>query len=168
MDDRSCVQRRQRGEDAEADRQRVGGAHRPALEALREDFPFEQLHRDEQLAAVFANLVDLADVRMVDAGRGARLPPEALARSLVAPHRRDRLERDRALEPLVARGIDHAHPALAQLVGERIMPDALGDQLAGRVVGDAVALVSHWRTIISPLGVCQGLKLSTVLDPTEA
>ena len=33
---------------------------------------------------VLADFVDLADVRMVDAGRGAGLAPEALARGLVA------------------------------------------------------------------------------------
>ena len=68
---------------------RLGHAQRAAPQALGERLALEQLHRDEQLAAVLADLVDLADVRMIDARGGARLAPEALARRLVARRRDD-------------------------------------------------------------------------------
>ena len=64
--------------------QRLGHAQRPAPQALGQRLALQQLHGDEQLAAVLADLVELADVRMVDAGRGPGLAPEALARGLVA------------------------------------------------------------------------------------
>ena len=67
-----------------ADRDRLGHAERPVAQPLGERLALEQLHGDEELAVVLADLVDLADVRMVDAGRRARLAPEALARGLVA------------------------------------------------------------------------------------
>jgi len=45
---------------------------------LLEGLPFEQLHGDERLAFVFINVVDGADVGMIQRRRGARLALEAL------------------------------------------------------------------------------------------
>ena len=73
---------------------------------------------------VLADLVDLADVGMVDARRGARFAPEALARGLVARQRRHRLDGDGALEPFVARRVDDAHPAFAELAHDGVVRDA--------------------------------------------
>ena len=89
MDDPARVQGGERGQHSEADRHRLGDAQRSPAQALGQHLALQQLHRDEELAVVFADLVDLADVRMVDAGRGARLAPEALARRLVAWRRDD-------------------------------------------------------------------------------
>ena len=83
-------------------------------------------------AGVFADFVDLADVRMIDARGRAGFPPEALPRRLVVGSGRHRLHRDRALEPLVARRIDDAHPAFAQLALDRIAADASGHARSGR------------------------------------
>jgi hypothetical protein len=124
VDQAAVVQRRQRGEHAERDRQRVRDAERAALQAIGQRLALEQLHGDEQRARILADLVDLADVRMVDARRRPRLAPEALARGLVARRRRHRLQRNRALEPFVARRIDDAHPAFAELVRDDVMGDA--------------------------------------------
>ena len=100
------------------------GAQRSPSQPLGERLAFEELHRDEQPAAVLADLVDLADVRMIDARRGARLAPQPLPRRLVAGERRHRLEGDGALEPLVARRVDDAHAAFAQLAHDRVAADA--------------------------------------------
>ena len=84
MDDAASVHGGERGEDVEGDRHALRYAHRPILKAPVERLALEQLHRDEQvIALVVADVVDLADVRMIDARRGARLAPEALARGLV-------------------------------------------------------------------------------------
>ena len=128
--DAARVQRRERVQHAEPDRHGLGDAHRALLQALRQRRALEQLHGDEQVALVFADFVDLADVRMVDAGRRARLAPEALARRLVLRQRRHRLQRDRAMELLVARGIDDAHPALAELALDRVVAVARGQPIA--------------------------------------
>ena len=100
------------------------------------DSPFQQLHGDEQLATVFADFVDLADVRMIDACRGPRLAPEALPRRFVVGQRRHRLERDRALEARVARRIDNAHAALTQLPRDRVRSDVSGKVVSNVVAGD--------------------------------
>ena len=83
MDDAARVQRGEarrgcRGRSATASER----AQRAASQPLGERFALEQLHRDEQPAVVLADLVDLADVRMVDARRGPGLPPEAAARAV--------------------------------------------------------------------------------------
>ena len=98
MDDAARVQRRERGQHAEADRHRLArrsaaraAAARPATSPSSSSMAMNSSPR------VLADLVDLADVRMIDAGRGAGLAPEALARGLVVGQRRHRLQRDRAL-----------------------------------------------------------------------
>ena len=83
MNHAAGVQRRQRVEDAQAGRDRFGDAQWRALEPLGQRRALEQFHGDEQHAVVFADLVDLTDVRMVDRRGRARLAPEALARGLV-------------------------------------------------------------------------------------
>ena len=54
-----------------------------------ERLPFHHLHRDERTPFVLADLVDRADVGMVQRRSGSRLPPEALQRlrALATDHR---------------------------------------------------------------------------------
>ena len=124
--DPARVERLERGQHRERDRHRLRHAQRPALQPLAERLAFEQLHRDEELPLVLADVVELADVRVVDARRGPGLALEALARGLVSAQRAHRLERDGAVEPLVARGVDDPHAALAELAGHLVVRDPRG------------------------------------------
>jgi hypothetical protein len=126
MDDSTGVQRRESSQDPQADRQPLGHAQRPPPQTLGQRFALQQLHGDEQLAPVLADLVELAHVRMVDARRGPSLAPEPLPRRFVAAQRRHRLQSDHALQPLVARRVHGAHPALAELARDCVVPDAHG------------------------------------------
>ena len=101
-------------------------------EPLGQRFSFEELHRDEQAPAVFADLVDLADVRMVHACRRPGLAPEALPSGGVVGRRRQRLEGDRALEPIVPRRVDDTHAALAQQAFDHVPTDATRMARCGR------------------------------------
>src|SRR5690242_4049176 len=103
------MQSRKSGEDSESDRYSLGHAARPSLETIRKRFSRQQLHGEKEVAVLFVDLVDLADVRMIDAGRGARFSPEAPTGRFIAAQRRHRLEGDRAPEPLVTRLVDDAH-----------------------------------------------------------
>jgi hypothetical protein len=71
-------------EHLEADRYGVGEWHGATIQARRKRLPVEPLHGDEQLLVGLADLVDLTDVRMIDAGGKASLTPEPLAREGVA------------------------------------------------------------------------------------
>ena len=86
-----------------------------AIEARRQRFAVEQLHDEKRLPVIFVELVERTDVRMADARGGARLAPEALARAFVRQRVRPHdLDRDRAIEPIVVRGIHDAHAALPE------------------------------------------------------
>jgi hypothetical protein len=61
--DAARVQGRKRLEDLERDGQRLRHAQRSPLQPLRKRLAFEELHRYEQLPAVLADLVQVADVR---------------------------------------------------------------------------------------------------------
>src|SRR6185436_9013324 len=102
---------------------RLGDAQRPALQPLAERLALEQLHGDEQLAVLLADVVELADVRMVDAGGRPRLALEAPARGVVAAQGAHLLERDGAAEPLVPGCVDDAHAALAERARHGVVPD---------------------------------------------
>ena len=123
MNHAAGMQRRQRVEDPQPGRDRLGDAQWRGLEPLGQRRALEQFHGDEQHTAVLADLVDLTDVRMIDRRGRTRLAPEALARSLVVGERRHRLQCDRALELLVARGVDDTHPALAELALDPVVAE---------------------------------------------
>ena len=152
MDDATGVQGRECGQYLERDGHGLRDGHGALLQPLGERFALEQFHGDEELAAVFTDLVDLADVRMVDARCGARFTPEALPRRLVAGDRRHRLQCDRAAEPLVACGVHDTHRARSKLVGDCVVPDPFGcahlrpvrSQRPATSLRDDGAPVSQW------------------------
>ena len=74
------------------------------------------LHGDEGAAVLLADVVNRADVRVIQGGRGSGLALESIQRLRVASEFvGQELERDKAMEPRVLRLVDHAHPAAAQL-----------------------------------------------------
>jgi len=85
MDDATAVQRGERPENGERDRHCVVEQHRAVFEAIVERLAGEQLHHDEDVVVDFADVEDLADGGMTDAGGGARLAPQPCA-GVVAIH----------------------------------------------------------------------------------
>ena len=77
--------------------------------------PFHVLHHDEQAAVGLADLVDLADERVIERGRRQRLAAEPLACEPVGFRcRRQQLHRDPALEAGVLGEEDFTHAACAK------------------------------------------------------
>ena len=100
-------------------------------DAVLQRLAFQALHDDEGLALVLADVVDGADVRMVQGGGGAGLALEALERLLIAGElRRQELEGHEAAQARVLGLVDHAHAAAAQLVDDAIVRDRPADQMA--------------------------------------
>src|SRR5205085_1668174 len=82
---------------------------------LGEGPAFEVGHGEEEGAADLADVVDGAEVGVVDGGGGAGLAEEALARlRAVAGGEGGDLEGDAAVELRVVRQVDRPHAALAQ------------------------------------------------------
>src|SRR5262249_14243965 len=73
MNDVRAVCGIERISDSDGDLQQRLQLYRSAADALLESLSFEQLHRDEVPALMFADVVNRADVRMIQRGRCARL-----------------------------------------------------------------------------------------------
>jgi hypothetical protein len=77
---------------------------------------------------LFVDLVNRADVRMIESGGGKGLALEAFAgRGIVFHFRGKKLQRDAAPQLEVFRFVDHAHPAAAELRQDAIVRDGLTD-----------------------------------------
>ena len=126
--------RRVGGAEPRADRaddlDRAPDPERPfALEEPPERLPFDELHREEALAAVLADVERARDVLVRHPPRELHLPPEPLEH----PRRIDELaaehfERDDLVELRVARVVDAPHSADADEADELVAP---GDEQAG-------------------------------------
>ena len=97
-------------------------------DAVLERLAIQKLHGDERLAVVLADLVDRADVRMVQRRRGTRFAPEAFQRLRVAGHfLGQELQGHEAAKVGVLGLVDHTHPAAAELLDDAVMRDGLAD-----------------------------------------
>ena len=95
---------------------------RTGMHETAQGLPLEQFHHDVKMAALFTEVVDRADVRMVQARSEASLAPEALQRFFVARELgRENLDCYQSVEPRVAGAIHHAHPAGADLLENGVM-----------------------------------------------
>jgi hypothetical protein len=91
-------------------------------EPLAERLAGDVAHDEEDEAARRADAMDGDDVRVREPGGGARLAHEAVARGGGAGEgRREHLEGDVAVELHVAREVDDAHPAAAELALEGVL-----------------------------------------------
>ncbi len=100
-------------------RRTSGSGSGPLARALRERLALDELeHHVVQLGALdrrAADVVDRADVRVVEGRDALRLALEARAELRVGrEQRRQQLERHVAIEPRVAGAVDLAHPARAE------------------------------------------------------
>src|SRR5918992_559591 len=120
---------------------RWGGKLSLALEHALQIVPFDEPHRQVELAVVFARLVDRDHVRMVERCRQARLAQEASPEvPVLGQLRRDQLQGHRPLQRPVPRGVDHTQSASADqrlhpISGEaRAGPHSQPERLAGTVM----------------------------------
>jgi hypothetical protein len=122
------VRRLQRVRDLDPDvEQRTDLAGTPP-DPVREGFSLEQLHRDEVLPLVLVDLVDRADPRVIERGRGPGLALETLERGRVLGHfRGQELERNVPAELRVLGLVHDAHPSAAQLRRDLVVGDGLAD-----------------------------------------
>ena len=110
------------------------GKPRP-YKSLPQRLPFQELHGDEGLALVPSDLVDRADIGVVQSrGRpGLALKPLQCLMVLGEPFRQE-LEGDKAVELDVLGLVDHTHSAAAEffqdaIVGNRLASHARNPEL---------------------------------------
>jgi hypothetical protein len=105
---------------------------RAVLNAPAQRLALEELHRDEVPAFVDADVIDRADVRMVQRRCDARFAQEPL--DILRRHAGtvgQELERDMASKPRVLGFIDDAHSARAQLPEDFVVLNLLADHDLG-------------------------------------
>ncbi len=104
---------------------------RAALDEVLERLALQQLHDDEGLALVLPDLVDRADVRVVEGGGGPGLAQEPVERGAVAGGLGgEELQGDGSVEDAVVCPVDDAHTAATELLDDPVVRDVLSDHLA--------------------------------------
>ena len=88
----------------------------------------QKLHGDVALLAALADVVNRADVRMVECRGGAGFPSEAFQHEGVSGNViRQELERHKASQFGVLGLVDHAHPPIAELLDDPVACNGLAD-----------------------------------------
>ena len=121
--DAAAVRVRQRPGDLAHHAHRVGRRQRaPCAQPLAERLPLDVAHDEEDEPARLADAVDGDDVRVREAGGGARFAHEAFAR-LGGPRQvgGEHLDGHVAVELDVAGEVDDPHPAAAELPLKRVL-----------------------------------------------
>ena len=115
--------------------------HRLAVDPLLQRLAFQQLHGDEVASAVLPDLVDSADIRVVQSGGGARFALKTVEREgIFFRLRRQELERYVAAQVDVLGFVDNAHPSAAQLREDAVVRDGLADHGHERIMARATLL----------------------------
>ena len=83
VDDAACVRRVQRIGNLDSDVQHLVRLERTAGKAIAKRLSLHQLHDDERTQVVLTNVVNRADMRVVQRRCGARFGPETVNRLLV-------------------------------------------------------------------------------------
>ena len=118
----SGVRRIERVGDLDAERQDRLHLHRAPRDQVFQRRAVEELHHEESLSPVLADVVDRADVRMIQRRCRLGLAPEALeSLSVLRQILRQKLERDEAPQPGVLSLVDDTHPPAAELLDDPVM-----------------------------------------------
>ena len=124
--------------DFDADFEKAIEFERAAGDDVLECRAVEKFHGDEGAAVIFTDVVDGADIRVIERGGGAGFTLEPIERlGIVSEIVGKKFESDEAAEASVFSFVDDAHSAAAEFFDDAVMRDGLADQGRG--------LVGHWR-----------------------
>ena len=130
VDDPLCVRRIQRVGDLDSQVQHLLHRHRCARDQVFERGSVQVFHDDERTTLGFIDLVNRADVGMVQRRGGKRLAPEPLQRrSVLRQIVGQELQGHMPRQLLVFGVIDHTHAAAAQLGDNSIVGNGCVDQM---------------------------------------
>jgi len=126
MDDAFGMRRIERVGNVDGDGEKGIELHGSAGDHVLQSFALEALHGDEGLAIFLADIIDGANVGMIQRGRGLRFTLEAheglrILRNSVG----QKFQCDEAPEASVLGLVDNAHPAPAELLEDTVMGNSL-------------------------------------------
>ena len=117
-----------------AEREQGLDVQRAARDAVLQSHALEKLHGDEGVAFVLADVVNGADVGMVQRGGGLGFALETAQRLRVSGDVvGKKFQRDEAVQARVFGLVDNAHAAAAELFDDAVVRDGLADH--GRANG---------------------------------
>lgn len=91
--------------------------HRAPRDQMLQRGPVKEFHHQERLAALFADVINRADVGMIQRRRGLGLTPKPFLRLPVFRQVfGQKLQRDEAAQPSVFRLVDDTHATAAELL----------------------------------------------------
>ena len=109
-------------------------------EPILQRLALQILHGDERPSVLLADVVDRADVGMVQRRRGLRFAREAAQRlGITCQIFGDELERNGTMKPRILGFVHHAHPAAAELLDDAVVRERLTDQ---RIAAGLTAVVA--------------------------
>ena len=128
MDDALGVRGVERVGDFDGEREQRVQFHRPPGDQMLQRHALQKLHGDERLAVLLADVVDGADVGMIQRGSRLRFALEAAERlGIAGDFVGQELEGDETAQPRVFGLVDHTHPAAAELPDNAVVRDGLAD-----------------------------------------
>ena len=108
--------------DLQSPVQQSGQGNGLVADSLAQGLPFEEFHHEEGLAIVFADVVNGANARMIQGGRGAGFALKTFERRRIFGEvGRQEFESDLAAETRVFGSKNLAHAAAAQGVDDPVM-----------------------------------------------
>ena len=132
MDDTTFVCRAQRMRHARAVLEGLACRERPAGQPVAQRFTGEQLHHRVGRATVAADIVNRQDVGMRKRRDRLGLALEPRQRRRIVRNRgREHFDGDITIEARIARAIDLAHPAFAQLRQDAVRAKGLTNHVGG-------------------------------------
>ncbi len=115
---------------------------------MLQSHPVQKLHGDEGLAVLLANVVDGADVGVIQSGCGLGFALEAGEGLRVAGNfLGQKLERDETVKPRVFGFVDHAHTAAAQLLENAVVRNRLANHWQGMLRGENDVVKVGWNPV---------------------
>ncbi len=110
--------------DSGAQVQKHFDIERPVIERVLERAPLQKFHGDEGAAAIFADIVNRANVGMIQSGSSLRFALKTLERlRIVFKFRREKFQRDGAVQFRVFGLVDDAHASAAKSFEHAEMQD---------------------------------------------
>ena len=125
--------------------ERARNRQRPLGQSRRQRLALQEFHDQEVDALFMPDVVQCADMRMIEGGNGARFAFEAFARlRIVVDARQQHLDRDGPVQPRVARLVHFAHAAGAKRRDHLVGADATaGDENLMRRASDPSTLAGR-------------------------
>src|SRR5262249_5884654 len=118
--------------DCEIEQQRH--VQRLAFDAALQSFAVQELHRDEGPAVCYINVVNGADIRMIEGGSSSRFTLEPNKSSGIGGHAlRQEFQSDAPLQLEIFGLVDHAHPTAAEPAQNAVMRDDSAHQM--KIIG---------------------------------